>query len=62
MKERVGYREVERREGGRMGRGGRVRESKGVEGEERIGKGETGLDVDICPGAAEFVVTPLYLV
>jgi len=42
VKERVGYREVERREGregGRMGRGGRVRESKGVEGEERIGKG-----------------------
>ena len=45
-----------------MGRGGRVRESKGVEGEERIGKGEAGLDVDICPGATEFVVTPLYLV
>ena len=35
----------------------------GKEGkEERIGKGEEGLDLDICPGAPEFLVTPLDMV
>jgi len=29
-----------------------------VEG-ERGGKGEAGLDLDICPGALKFLVTPL---
>jgi len=28
--------------------------------EERIGKGERGLDLDICPGEPEFLVTPLH--
>ena len=37
-------------------RRGRVK--GGAEG-ERIGKGEGGLDLDICPGAPEFLVTPL---
>ena len=26
---------------------------------ERVGKGEGGLDLDICPGAPKFLVTPL---
>jgi len=34
-----------------MGRGGRVRGREGAEGIERIGKGEGGLDFDICSGA-----------
>ena len=39
-------------------RGGRVR---GRESGRRrqVGKGEGGLDLDICPGAPEFLVTPL---
>ena len=37
---------------------GREREREGAEG-ERTGKGEGGLDLDICPGATEFLVTPL---
>ena len=28
-----------------------VRKMEGAEGKERIGKGEGGLDLDICPGA-----------
>ena len=32
-----------------MGRGGRVREREGAEG-KRVGKGEGGIDFDICPG------------
>ena len=30
-----------------------------AEGRERIGKGEGRVDLDICPGAPEFLVTPL---
>jgi len=30
-----------------------------AEGGERVGKGEGSLDLDICPGAPEFLVTPL---
>jgi len=63
-KERVGNREEEEGEGregckgvGRMGRRsegcGRERERAG--GGERVGTG----DVDICPGAPEFLVTQL---
>jgi len=37
---------------GGMGRGRRVQGREGTEGEGR-------LDMDICPGAAEFLVTPL---
>ena len=38
----------------------RGRDGKGKrEGVERDGKGEGGLDFDICQGAAEFLVTPL---
>jgi len=36
---------------------GRVRE--GAERGKRIGKGEAALDLDIRPGALEFLVTPL---
>jgi len=32
---------------------------EGAEGGERIGKGEEGLDLDICPGDPDFLVTPL---
>ena len=32
-----------------------------VEGKERVGKGEGGLDLDICPAAPEFLVTPLII-
>jgi len=32
-----------------------------VEGVERVGKGEGGFDLDICPGAPEFLLTPVYL-
>jgi len=39
-----------------MGRGERVRGMEGSEGRERVGK---GLDVDICPAAGEFLVTPV---
>jgi len=42
-----------------MGRWRMVRRSEGAEGEDRVGKGEVGLDLDICPGPAEFLVTPL---
>jgi len=51
--------------GGRGGRKGgwRVRGREGVrggvEGAERIGKGEGRLDLDIFPGALELLVTPL---
>jgi len=34
---------------------GRERAERG----EKIKKGEGGLDLDICPGAPEFLVTPL---
>jgi len=34
------------------------RERKG----KRVGKGEGGLDLDICPGGPKFLVTPLFLV
>ena len=30
-----------------------------VEGGDRVGKGDGELDVDICPGAPEFLVKPL---
>jgi len=36
---------------------GRGRE--GVEGADRVGKGEGGLDLDICPGSPKLPVTPL---
>jgi len=39
--------------------GGTVRGMEGAEGGERVGKWEGGLDLDICPGAPEFLVTPL---
>jgi len=35
---------------------------KGREGEERkkrVRKGEGGLDLDVCPEASEFLVTPM---
>jgi len=38
------------------------REDKGERRSGRrkmVGKGEGGLDLDICPGAPEFLVTPL---
>jgi len=36
-----------------------TRKEEGAEGEERVRKGEGGFDMDICPGAPEFLVTPL---
>jgi len=49
--------------------GGMGREKEGWEGEEGGGKGERvwkgregGLDLDICPGTPEFLVTPLMAV
>jgi len=53
----VGNREGKRRRAGRegVGRVGRGREGWG----DRIGKREEALDLDICPGAPEFLVTPL---
>jgi len=33
-----------------------------AEGGERVGKGERRLDLDICPGAPGFLVTPLVAV
>jgi len=42
---------------------GRGREGNGEGGsgmEGRVGKGKGGLDLDICPGAPEFLVTPLH--
>jgi len=45
--------------------GGKVRGKEdekgreGAEGRERVGKREGGLDLDICPGAVEFLGTPL---
>jgi len=63
---RVGNREGE---GGREGKDakgeggmGRGRKSKGrerAEGRDKIWKAEGGLDLDICPGAPELLVTPL---
>jgi len=41
-----------------MGRG-RVREREEAEREIGYGKGQRGLDLDIYPGAFEFLVTPL---
>jgi len=38
---------------------GRRRESKGrkeAEGQKRVGKGEGGLDLDICPQTFEFLL------
>jgi len=32
---------------------------KAAEGRERLGKGDGRLDLDICPLAPEFLVTPL---
>ena len=32
---------------------------EGAEVGERIGKGEGGVDLDICPGPPDFLVTPL---
>jgi len=46
---------------GWMGRKVRVRGREGAKGGERGGKGEGGLDFDICLGAPEFLVTPLLL-
>jgi len=34
-----------------VGRGGMVTGREGVEGGNRVGKGEGGVDLDICPGA-----------
>jgi len=45
-----------------VGWGGKGRENKGrerAEGGDRVGKGEAGLDLDICQWALEFLVTPL---
>jgi len=39
-----------------MGREGKVRKD-GAGGGEKVGKGEGGLDLDICPGAVEFLVS-----
>jgi len=39
------------------------RERKGERGsgrKKRVGKGKGGLDLDLCPGAPQFLVTPLY--
>ena len=39
------------------------KERKGERGsgrKKRVGKGEGGLDLDLCPGAPQFLVTPLY--
>jgi len=44
---------------GRTWRGKEGWEGEGVEGEERVGKWKGRLDLDICPGAPEFLVTPL---
>jgi len=44
-----------------MGRRVRVRGREGAKAGERGGKGEGGLEFDICPGAPEFLVTPLLL-
>ena len=44
---------------GGMGRGGRVRRKDGAEEGEIVGKVEGGLELDICPGASDFLVTPL---
>jgi len=41
----------------RRGREGRVKEREEVEG--KIGQGKGELDLDICPGALEFLVMPL---
>jgi len=43
-----------------MGRG-KVRGRERSEEGERVRKGEGGLDLDICPGATDFLVTPLVL-
>jgi len=51
-KERVGNREEEGREG---------REGVGMDGKgERSMEQKGQLDIDICPGAPEFLVTPLH--
>jgi len=42
-----------------MGRVEGKGEGEGSRREERIGKGERDLDLHICPGAPEFLVTPL---
>jgi len=36
------------------GKGGWVRGREGAKGREKVGKGEGGLDLDICPGASSF--------
>jgi len=41
-----------------MGREGKVRKD-GAGGGEKVGKWKGGLDLDICPGAVEFLVTAL---
>ena len=43
---------------GRDGKGRKGKER--VEGGERVGKGEGGLDLNIYLGAPEFLVTPLH--
>jgi len=61
----VGNREEEEGEGreGRDGVGregeGRVRGEEAAEGGDRGGKGEGMLDLDICPGLPELLVTPV---
>ena len=55
-RERVGS-EGKGREGMEKERDGKGRQ--GAKGGERVEKGEEGLDLDICPGAPEFLVTPL---
>ena len=55
---------VERKGNGKGGMG-RKREGKREEWSgrgERVGKGKGGLDLDICPWAPEFLVTPLQTV
>jgi len=56
--ERVGMEQRERikKDGKGMARGTK---SKETEGGERVWKGELRLDLDICPKAPEFLVTPL---
>ena len=60
MKERVWNKEGEWEERDGKAEG---RERKGERGsgrKKRVGKGKGGLDLDLCPGAPQFLVTPLY--
>jgi len=47
---------------GRRGRNeGREGGKEGIDGKgEKVGRGDGGLDLDICPGDPEFLVMPLH--